>query len=254
MVMVVNQMLGGAASSRVVFDEYARYSRYKHRAVEGYDGSVLKERIGESRTCSGRADQKAFNVFLQHPLGFGQLRVYVVIAGCQDHRVTVFLSDHENRPDFSLVLFEEGSKPWPLQTQGQAGYRAPQDSSTWPKSRAPFSAPTILKRPPVGASLTETGPGEWTFEDGWNLLEAPKVDVDGARLSSAEYRAAGWMRATVPGTVLTTMVDDGIYPDPDFGLNNLAIPESLNKQDYWYGMSLLRQPLCKLRQVERLAI
>jgi hypothetical protein len=25
-----------------------------------------------------------------------------------------------------------------------------------------------------------------------------------------------------------------VYPDPDYGLNNLAIPESLNKQDYWY--------------------
>ena len=43
-----------------------------------------------------------------------------------------------------------------------------------------------------------------------------------------------WMSATVPGTVLTTMVDRGVYPDPDYGLNNLAIPESLNKQDYWY--------------------
>src|SRR5260221_10777213 len=30
------------------------------------------------------------------------------------------------------------------------------------------------------------------------------------------------------------MVDRGVYPDPDYGLNNLAIPESLNKQDYWY--------------------
>ena len=141
---------------------------------------------------------------------------------------------HENRPDFSLILFDEGSKPWPLQTRGQAGYRAPQDPSTWPRSRAPFSAPTRLKRSPVGPSLKETGPGEWTFEDGWNLREAPKVDVDGVQLSTAGYRASGWMRATVPGTVLTTMVDDGVYPDPDFGLNNLAIPESLNKQDYWY--------------------
>src|SRR5208283_3491512 len=40
--------------------------------------------------------------------------------------------------------------------------------------------------------------------------------------------------ATVPGTVLTTLVNQGVYPDPDYGLNNLAIPESLNKQDYWY--------------------
>ncbi len=141
---------------------------------------------------------------------------------------------HENRPDFSLVLFEEGSKPWPLQTRGQAGYRAPQDPSTMPRSRVSFSSPTKLRRPPVGASLTETGPGEWTFEDGWNLREAPKVDAGGAQLSAAGYRSADWMRATVPGTVLTTMVDEGVYPDPDFGLNNLAIPESLNKQDYWY--------------------
>ena len=29
-------------------------------------------------------------------------------------------------------------------------------------------------------------------------------------------------------------MDRGIYPDPEYGLNNLAIPESLNKQDYWY--------------------
>ena len=30
------------------------------------------------------------------------------------------------------------------------------------------------------------------------------------------------------------MIDRGIYPDPDYGLNNLAIPESLAHQDYWY--------------------
>ena len=40
--------------------------------------------------------------------------------------------------------------------------------------------------------------------------------------------------ATVPGTALTTMIDRGVYPDSDYGLNNLIIPESLNKQDYWY--------------------
>ena len=30
------------------------------------------------------------------------------------------------------------------------------------------------------------------------------------------------------------MIDRGVYPDSDYGLNNLIIPESLNKQDYWY--------------------
>ncbi len=137
-------------------------------------------------------------------------------------------------PDFSVIQFEEGSKPWPLQTRGQAGYRAPQDPSTLPKSKAPYGRAVVLKRPPAGESLVPTGGGEWTFSDGWTLREAPKVDADGAQLATPAYSAKDWMRATVPGTVLTTMVDDGIYPDPDFGLNNLAIPESLNKQDYWY--------------------
>jgi hypothetical protein len=38
----------------------------------------------------------------------------------------------------------------------------------------------------------------------------------------------------VPGTVLTTLIDRGVYPDYDYGLNNMAIPESLARQDYWY--------------------
>ena len=48
------------------------------------------------------------------------------------------------------------------------------------------------------------------------------------------FDAHQWYDATVPGTVLTTLVDQGIYPEPTYGLNNLAIPESLNRQDYWY--------------------
>ena len=43
----------------------------------------------------------------------------------------------------------------------------------------------------------------------------------------------------MPGTVLTTLWQNGVYPDPDYGLNNLAIPESLNRQDYWYRSEFL---------------
>ena len=56
----------------------------------------------------------------------------------------------------------------------------------------------------------------------------------GEIISQSGFSVDQWWSATVPGTVLTTMVDQGVYPDPDYGLNNLAIPESLNKQDYWY--------------------
>ena len=140
------------------------------------------------------------------------------------------------RPDFSSLLYEEGSKPWPLQSRAQAGYRAPQDPGTLPRSRAPL--PTKQPGRGAGAARTEvlraSGRGEWTLADGWLLQEGPEVTASAAQISAAGFDARGWMRATVPGTVLESMIQDGIYPDPDYGLNNLAIPERLNKQDYWY--------------------
>jgi hypothetical protein len=137
--------------------------------------------------------------------------------------------------DLSTSEFEEGSKPWPVQTRGQAGYRAPQDPSTMPRSKAPFAAPTA-KNPGTQETLEPNGQSQWTLAAGWRMIPAPRTNADGPTISQTSFNAKekDWMLATVPGTVLTTMVDRGVYPDPDYGLNNLAIPESLNKQDYWY--------------------
>jgi hypothetical protein len=137
-------------------------------------------------------------------------------------------------PDFSNVVFEEGSKPWPVQTRGQAGYRAPQDPATMPVGKAPFSKPVAQPWPPSHMALREDGENMWTIVGDWKLAEAPKVSAEGAEISKNGFNTKSWYPATVPGTVLTTLIDRGVYPDPDYGLNNLAIPESLNKQDYWY--------------------
>ncbi|HWF91325.1 MAG TPA: glycoside hydrolase family 2 TIM barrel-domain containing protein, partial [Terriglobales bacterium] len=137
-------------------------------------------------------------------------------------------------PDFSTVEFEDGSKPWPVQTRGQAGYRAPQDPSTMPRSKAPFSRPVAQPLPPSHEALLPNGENDWTIVGDWKLAEAPKVSAEGPQISTNGFNTKDWFAATVPGTVLTTLVDRGVYPDPDYGLNNLAIPESLNKQDYWY--------------------
>ncbi len=140
-------------------------------------------------------------------------------------------------PDFSLLLFDSGSKPWPVQTHAQAGYRAPQDPSELPKSNGPFSKP--LSHPvPAVAPLREVARDTWLIEGGWRLQAAPLIAADGAAVSQPSLDASRWMAAVVPGTVLTTMIERGIYPDPEYGLNNLAIPESLNKQNYWYRVEL----------------
>src|SRR5580692_3084876 len=143
---------------------------------------------------------------------------------------------HQQSSDFSLTEFEQGSKPWPVQTRAQAGYRAPQDPSTMPVSKTPIARPVAIKSqaPQASAVLQESGNNFWTLETGWMLSAAPDVKAEGAEIAQPVFNTRDWMHATIPGTVLTTMIDRGIYPDPDYGLNNLAIPESLNKQDYWY--------------------
>jgi hypothetical protein len=136
--------------------------------------------------------------------------------------------------NFAAILYEEGSKPWPVQTYGQAGYRAPQDAATIPRTKAPFSQPSAKKPAASNRGLEPSGRNEWALAGGWKLRPAPEVTDPGEAIARADFTPKGWWNATLPGTVLTTMVDQGIYPDPDYGLNNLAIPETLNKQDYWY--------------------
>ncbi len=142
----------------------------------------------------------------------------------------------QHPPDFSLIQFDEASQPWYLQTRQQAGYRSPQDPATLPRSKAPFSQPAVRTMTRSTGALEPVNDSAWVLARDWFLTPAPKVSADGKTISQPGYKLSDWWPATLPGTVLTTMIDRGVYPDPDYGLNNLAIPESLNKQDYWYRL------------------
>jgi hypothetical protein len=135
-------------------------------------------------------------------------------------------------PQESLINFESGSPSWPIQVRQMYGQVAPQDPWTLPKSGSPFQEPKA-KPAYSGPALVQNSANLWTLKS-WKLQAAPQVSAKAQQISSAGFDAAGWYQTTTPGTVLTTLVDRGVYPDPDFGLNNMAIPESLNKQDYWY--------------------
>ncbi len=83
-------------------------------------------------------------------------------------------------------------------------------------------------------------PGQVTISSGWQLQDIAKVPQTGAGagavISSVGYKPQAWYPAVVPGTVLTTLVKNGVYPEPLYGENNRPdrIPESLNKTSYWY--------------------
>ena len=75
-------------------------------------------------------------------------------------------------------------------------------------------------------SVTLPAPGEKTLlHEGWLARRANEVSDDGNRLTKQPFSAEGWMKAKVPGTVLTTLLENGVYPAPEYGMNNELIPD-----------------------------
>jgi hypothetical protein len=135
-------------------------------------------------------------------------------------------------PNEDLMAFQTGSPPWPLSLRQQAGLYQPQPAWTLPKGKAAFSRPVV--KPSVVQPVLVAKSDLLYDVNGWRLIEAPKITLGGEALSKPDVDTAKWYAATVPGTILTTLVDRGVYPDPTIGLNNMAIPERLSRQSYWY--------------------
>ena len=106
------------------------------------------------------------------------------------------------------------------------GLPSPQPEETLPKSTVPVQMPQRVAKVDALTMLRPMADNAWEITSGWELCEGDKVMTD------------QWYNATVPGTVLRTLVDQGVYPDPYYGLNNLAIPEDLCRKDWWYRCSI----------------
>lgn len=84
--------------------------------------------------------------------------------------------------------------------------------------------------------LGEAAPQPMTISSGWQLRDSSNVPQAGGEISQASYQPKNWYTATVPGTVLTTLVANKVYPEPLYGENNRPdkIPDSLCRMTYWY--------------------
>ena len=87
-------------------------------------------------------------------------------------------------------------------------------------------------RTPPALKVAEDG--SVPLESGWDLTLDDWADADGAALSKSSVDTSRWLPATVPGTVLTSLVDQGHLPDPVSGFNNLHAPEALSRHAWWY--------------------
>lgn len=75
---------------------------------------------------------------------------------------------------------------------------------------------------------------QMTLKDNWEIQSSEEVKDSGAIISSGSFRCTGWYAATVPSTVLGTLVADGVFKDPFRGRNLDKIPDSLFSVPWWY--------------------
>ena len=92
------------------------------------------------------------------------------------------------------------------------------------------------------ALLAIPEPGEKTLiHSDWYARKANEVKMDGNRLSAAPLDKTGWLPARVPGTVLTTLLENHMYPAPEFGLNKNLIPDIHEVGNDFYTYWFTRQ-------------
>ena len=120
------------------------------------------------------------------------------------------------------------------QKQLNFGLTRKQPVATLPKGKAPFQQAVAKPRSGVAGSLDPLGNASYAINKGWELTDNMTNIIGVASVFSEAINSSGWSDAVVPGTVLTSLVAAGKYPDPYFGLNNLAITDSLCRRDWWY--------------------
>lgn len=106
-----------------------------------------------------------------------------------------------------------------------------------PKSEHSFQQ--AVRKPKVAqpGELERLTDWEYVLSKGWEMIEGYKARAAEQPVFAPDLDTRAWYNATVPGTVLTTLVDQGVYPDPYWGLNNLLIPDTLCRMDWWYRNS-----------------
>jgi exo-1,4-beta-D-glucosaminidase len=63
-----------------------------------------------------------------------------------------------------------------------------------------------------------------SLHDDWQLQSACKITAEGSAISAAGFATDGWLKTSVPSTVLAAQVKAGVLPDPYFGDNLRKIP------------------------------
>jgi hypothetical protein len=86
------------------------------------------------------------------------------------------------------------------------------------------------------APLAELPKFAQLLRNGWKVKSSVETNMDGARISKVGVTTNGWAETSLPATVLTALVRNGIYPNPYIGMNNMKIPDSNDEYNKDYDL------------------
>jgi exo-1,4-beta-D-glucosaminidase len=94
---------------------------------------------------------------------------------------------------------------------------------------------------PLLPAAVSTGATVTHLRDGWRLQSACKVKAAGESIAVEGLAMDGWLKTSVPSTVLAAQAAAGAVPDPYFGANLRQIPGT----DYPVGKDFSNLPMSK---------
>lgn len=98
--------------------------------------------------------------------------------------------------------------------------------------------------------------GKYELNSGWVCKKASDLVKQGKKDTNwkkSDFPLKGWMKATVPGTVLTTLLNNKLVPDPFYGMNNERIADIYDVgkayYTYWFVRDFNIEPAKKEQQL-----
>ena len=125
-------------------------------------------------------------------------------------------------------------KPADLFAQYRWNFGLTNRQEVLPKSNVPVQVGIPVPKTNEPVVFVPTANNEVILFSGWEMIEVHKTLSSGLDIFNPNLNTQSWYNATVPGTVLTTLVNQGVYPDPYYGINNVYISDTLCRMDWMY--------------------
>jgi exo-1,4-beta-D-glucosaminidase len=88
-------------------------------------------------------------------------------------------------------------------------------------------------------SIASKSADQWVVQNqelksNWQIQSSAKVTADGHEIAGTDFSTKNWYAATVPGSILGSLVNDSVYKNVFMGRNLEKIPDSLFNAPWWY--------------------